>query len=817
MISDEYKQYLDVFEKANQNIDAIRLAEEDAKAQDLVIISPNFAAYSSEETLDDRWEKYMQMTKPFRRKADWITIERFGMNNQTIYEIMKAKEIEMTGRYPVLSKEEAPAPVGESATEYEPMTEFERIGDVLNSYTIDEIAKANEKAVEFMNETNIFMLCPVLEINSIPELEEAYGMYNAMIHIHKRKSNWKMEELYGITNLDYYTYMYHMLSRFDTEKKSYNGIPAISESNRSLLEFSKRYLNNLVEMDDITPNDIAECISNIIDIPGMYEGIIGGDVISDALDKYDGLTANVPTIDLDVSDLPMYTPDELIDMGIYSGNDVVDNSEWFSEYCDYFYSGICSESFLKHNMERIRILEKWSYGLQDINAFEYGWNPYVPFNGENRSKADRRIESILRENMNTTSFIDLRGFETNNIPEVKLEAEENKSRLNPVFIVMEEGKTPIFSDLVRKASKGIYSHAMISFDSSLENLYSYGMEGSVRMLGGFIMENIKNKPKNAMLKVYAFFVNNDIFETMKKNIEWFKENQKKTIYSWHKLFAYAFNIPTSSDNIDFICSEFVDKMLKVAGIDLTKNYSNLIAPNDIDRAAKKNRKVYTIFSDKIANYNQAKIDKIVARVSKKAKPIREFSLYNSTSTTSSITSFTRIASRDMTVLSELNYCVTHRNTVDSRIKEMYNRLIEPCLEAREIPVKITKQGDIIIRNLTPIDFEAAYSKSHKLLMEYEKAGNIEGMKKELAYLWYLNIILEKRIHAPTIKDEKKKEFEKARAKILNDFKTYMKVVQEKDKNFDFRTYFEDTDYSDAAYKISGTTVKSTFKLIKTLI
>ena len=42
------------------------------------------------------------------------------------------------------------------------------------------------------------------------------------------------------------------------------------------------------------------------------------------------------------------------------------------------------------------------------------------------------------------------------------------------------------------------------------------------------------------------------------------------------LFAYIFNIPTSSDNIDFICSEFVDKMLKLGGLDLTKMNSNLL-------------------------------------------------------------------------------------------------------------------------------------------------------------------------------------------------------------------------------------------------
>ena len=32
-----------------------------------------------------------------------------------------------------------------------------------------------------------------------------------------------------------------------------------------------------------------------------------------------------------------------------------------------------------------------------------------------------------------------------------------------------------------------------------------------------------------------------------------------------------------------------------------------------------------------------------------------------------------------------------------------------------------------------------------LLMEYAKAGNYDGMKHELAYMWYLNIVIEKKM------------------------------------------------------------------------
>lgn len=798
-------------------------ALKEAENQDIIIMSPRFSDYDRDDDLDIRWERYNQMTKPFKRRSDWITLEFFGLTNQDIYEIMKG--IKMESRIyntpiinPIGSSDEA---YNESTIkdEYD-MTETDRLRGIIDALTGDDLIQANNKAKDYMAKTGFIMICPANTYLTIKELDDEHERFEMMIHDHQRQSNWMMEEIYGYTNYEYYKYMYHMLSQWDGFDKSiYNDVQAIGESSRAALNYGKVYLNSIIENDG-TPNEIAESIANILSLPGTYESIIAGEVISDALDKYDGLTANVATINLNVSDLPMYTPDEMIDAGIYTGDEAVDNSEWFVEYCDYFYSGICSNSFLEHNLERVRELEKWKRGLSDIDPFKFGWNPHIPFTEENRIIADRRMLSVLSEKMNTTTFIDLRGFEAPEIRKINLEANSNTNSLKPIFIALEEGKTPIFSDGVRLLSKGKFSHAMISFDSSMETLYSYGMDGAVRKLGGFIIESIKNKRKDSTFKLYCFFVKNDVFDTMKKNVEWFIDNQKKTIYSWHKLFAYIFNIPTSSDNIDFICSEFVDKMLKLGGLDLTKMNSNLVAPNDIDRAAKKNRKVYTLFNDKIAKYDKNKIDRLVAKIALRAKPVNEFSLYSMAKTPFAFNTCTKIGIKNLDILSELssyvgNNAKTDRN--DAIMALTYSRLLMPCLEAREIPIKITDHGDLIIRNLAPLDFEAAYAKSHKLLMEYVKAENIEGMKKELAYMWYLNLVLEKRIHTPTVKEAKRKEFEKARAKVLNDFKTYIKVVQKYDKDFDFRTYFEESDYSDAAYKISGPTIKAAFDLIKKLI
>ena len=111
-----------------------------------------------------------------------------------------------------------------------------------------------------------------------------------------------------------------------------------------------------------------------------------------------------------------------------------------------------------------------------------------------------------------------------------------------------------------------------------------------------------------------------------------------------------------------------------------------------------------------------------------------------------------------------------------------------------------------------IDFEAEYSASHKLLMQYSKVNNTDGMKYELSRLYYMNYLLEKKIHSNKFKG-KKQENIKVRARILNDFNKYMKVVLKKDSTFNFAQYYEGSPFYANTVKIN----KSTLKGIKSIM
>lgn len=157
-----------------------------------------------------------------------------------------------------------------------------------------------------------------------------------------------------------------------------------------------------------------------------------------------------------------------------------------------------------------------------------------------------------------------------------------------------------------------------------------------------------------------------------------------------------------------------------------------------------------------------------------------------------------------------------KETYIPMIKDKKKKLLtESCsiLETKEFPVDFDEQGNIIIKNYKKLNFEAEYSASHKLLKIYNDTNSIDGMKYELSKLWFMNNVLEKRIYSnPTEKELI--EYSKVRARILNDFNTYLKVVMETDRNFNFTTYYNDSPFSDVKIKISGSLVKGLADLLK---
>lgn len=129
----------------------------------------------------------------------------------------------------------------------------------------------------------------------------------------------------------------------------------------------------------------------------------------------------------------------------------------------------------------------------------------------------------------------------------------------------------------------------------------------------------------------------------------------------------------------------------------------------------------------------------------------------------------------------------------------------------KLPIEFDSEGNLNINKI--VDIQEEYNKSHKLLLNYDKSKNYKAMKEELFKLWALNIKLEKIIYKQ--KKANKSHYD-LRARILNDFNKYIKIVSENEEDFNFSKEFDKSIYNNNSYSISKHTLKHGIQYIKSI-
>lgn len=445
----------------------------------------------------------------------------------------------------------------------------------------------------------------------------------------------------------------------------------------------------------------------------------------------------------------------------------VNYNEWF-QGLQYMERGLITEDFKNQVSNWIsevrKIYSEYADAtdpevkrLKEYSLIELGWNPLMEFNGENRVKATNRFMESYNTRVIDLSMDMITG--DNLLESNKLVKPLIKNGLYPVYIVLVEGKT-LFSRLTKKVTKGPFSHAAISMDESLSKMYSFNMNATTGKVGGLSIENLKGYPQKHRLGVFTIFVKQKDMHTIENVLEYYISNAKKTTYSVLNVLALPFNKAIKMD-FSMICSEFVDNILKLCNIKLVDKESPLVTPNDIYRASENNNRIYKIYDGPVDLYAEKETRRKIDR-------LRSSSLY---------------------------------------IKESV------ILEMKEFPIQFSDDGDLLISNMSKLNYEAEYQKSHKLLLAYNKASNTEGMKYELSKLWFLNQLLEKDIYA----NKNAVANSKCRSRVLNDFNTYLNEVLKEDKSFNFTEYYNSTPFSNAVTKIKGSTLKYTIDFVKQVL
>ena len=139
-------------------------------------------------------------------------------------------------------------------------------------------------------------------------------------------------------------------------------------------------------------------------------------------------------------------------------------------------------------------------------------------------------------------------------------------------------------------------------------------------------------------------------------------------------------------------------------------------------------------------------------------------------------------------------------------------------EVKRFPIEFDKEGNLIIykARVGSLAFGDEIDDSVQLLQAYRNASNIEGIKYELAKLWYINDCIEKKLKK-RLSNEQYKELIDTRATCLNVFKSNLDYVMKAEKGFNFSDYYNSTPFSDNSTKITANTLKYVVKTVTNVI
>lgn len=761
------------------------------------------------DTLEKEFEEYRSQTNEKQRISDSKSIEIYGLDNATRYNNMKSSFLKSNIKDPEVQN-------GSDVIKTEDMH--------YPNLTIDVIRSAYVPNAIQLAEDWCFggMYYLVIPYNNFDKVQDTWIKYNSQTYKRQRLCDAKSIELFGVDNRTHYDCLKSAYLKKDIDTSNDTNVVTADDAiaHTSTVE-------NLVmglKKSDSIPQSV-QYIMELSNTPvnGVYEELIAKKAIVDKIKYFRADTCNVFDSEIIGDDLPFFYPDEMIDFGVFAGEgnkysatpdntnieDGVTVKQWFEEYKSLM-TGIQIENRTDKWINKLRGLYssydmiKESGDIARINSrkqsiLELGWNPEVDFNIENRVNASRRIHDIIGSKYkripDISSFVEANtGLSTTTNSIITSYKDGNENDLLPVFIVLVSGRS-LFSAAIKSFDHGPFSHATISFDPGLHYMYSYNIKPNAN---GFVKEDIKEYHPDTEIIVYGIFVKRKDFNKMMEKIDYYKLNQLKTTYGTKNLLGYVTHKEIKSVDFSMVCSQFVDSILKLANIDLSNKPSALTSPNDYFRAGAYNDRIYLLYKGKCSSYNQSKIERYLHATT--PVPIKE--------------------SAEKIILEEsfihnIGYTRAIANSqFQKQIHEVvYNNLIKDyvCIkEVKDLPIEFDQAGNLLIKKIGSIDYENEYRKSHKMLGLYSKTKNIDGMKYELAKLWFLNSVIEK-------EKTKTKELSDTRARILGDFHRYLALVLEEDTNFVFTTYYNDTPFSDATIRIKGSTIKHVINLTKTLL
>lgn len=370
----------------------------------------------------------------------------------------------------------------------------------------------------------------------------------------------------------------------DRLKAKYNQYLALNQDKRTL---SNRTAYNIFGYDNDT----------------MYSRLL-----SKYMNSQDGYTSDNSNIVIAPID-QYYSPTDKID---YSSSDV-----------NVSHEEVVDETSWKRVISELCVRMKNTSDSRQKNAIKseismLGWNPEIPFNEEalKRVRNSKHTMHIFRE-VDAEDYIkSIHSFN-------EATYEELKDKIVPVYICLFSGKA-LHSRAIEWYTHTEWSHAAMSFDSSMKQMYTFNANNNVSADGksaGFTIESIEKYWKidpSIKFKVHALFVTAAQRDMMRDAVDWYIKHQDDTKYSMKTIINIFFKKASDFGNefknkTEMVCSQFVYTILAIANLKLrvTKDAS-LVSPGDLDKSI--DDRLFSMFIGGIGIYNSKKIDNMCRKI-----------------------------------------------------------------------------------------------------------------------------------------------------------------------------------------------------------
>ena len=156
-----------------------------------------------------------------------------------------------------------------------------------------------------------------------------------------------------------------------------------------------------------------------------------------------------------------------------------------------------------------------------------------------------------------------------------------------IYVILTQSLTKP-GKIIQKFTGGKYSHASISLDKDLNEMYSFArFKYHTPLVAGFTKESITSlslgRDEGVDVKIFRVPVTKAQYTKLERNIEYFKANSARYKYN---LFGLIFYLTPFEFNIrdTYICTEFVSKCVADLGIKKKKLWKNRISPDEMINA-----------------------------------------------------------------------------------------------------------------------------------------------------------------------------------------------------------------------------------------